>query len=364
MLKAYLKQVCTLEKDIYEKNLKLNKALRELERVKKDIATKKEHLQKDLDQKNSELNELKRNRAVRETYRSAGLKVPIAFTLIIMAVTVGFTLLAHYIVTSLFGASDATSASMAYLAVYAIPAVLVIIFLCYMDLISTGKVVLTVIIYGAVDLLTWVYLDFCEEKGLSISASIILLMVFALILEGIIGAIACWITHSNQLNKMALNKREIQQLKAQEKALNNKIQSVKAAISSYNTSSNQAIANINQDIQRQQSVLAILRSDLRKLYAKNILHPNYQRWVAAATIYEYLDEKRCYKLEGYDGAYNIYNQELMAKKILDSLGELHKSVEKIGNYASMIYNSQQYIRHEISLCNRNLENYQLNTYGY
>ena len=100
---------------------------------------------------------------------------------------------------------------------------------------------------------------------------------------------------------------------------------------------------------------------MRNVYAKNLLHPKYQNWVAAATIYEYLDTGICKTLEDYKGAYRFYEEQLVQKQILSSLSALRYSVETQGD---RILNSQHYIREQIADCSRKLDNYRFNTYGY
>lgn len=115
-----------------------------------------------------------------------------------------------------------------------------------------------------------------------------------------------------------------------------------------------------QDIAKQEKYISGVKSKLAKLYAQNVLHPNYQNWVAAATIYEYLDVGRCYELKGVHGAYNLYERELIAKKILASLSDINSGVRY---YGSQINSSQQYIKGQLKECNRNIANLEVNRYG-
>ena len=58
---------------------------------------------------------------------------------------------------------------------------------------------------------------------------------------------------------------------------------------------------------------------LEKMYSSNIIYKKYRSIVPMFMICEYLESNRCTKLEGHDGAYNMYEQELRANIIIDRL---------------------------------------------
>lgn len=80
-----------------------------------------------------------------------------------------------------------------------------------------------------------------------------------------------------------------------------------------------------------------LRTNLDKLYNFNIIYPKYRNFVAVATIYEYLESGRCDKLEGPSGAYNLYEGELRANVIIDSLSKIVSDLNQIKKTQYALY---------------------------
>lgn len=61
---------------------------------------------------------------------------------------------------------------------------------------------------------------------------------------------------------------------------------------------------------------------LDKVYSIDVIFPKYRCFAAVAQIYEYLLSGRCERLEGPDGAYNLYESELRQNIIIDRLDEI------------------------------------------
>lgn len=78
---------------------------------------------------------------------------------------------------------------------------------------------------------------------------------------------------------------------------------------------------------------------LQKLYNMNILYPKYKNFIAAATFYEYFDSGRCRTLEGHEGAYNIFENELRLNAILGKLDDILNHLEEIRSSQYAIYNA-------------------------
>lgn len=87
-----------------------------------------------------------------------------------------------------------------------------------------------------------------------------------------------------------------------------------------------------------QNVRGALSGALGKLYAENIIYPKYRNMVAVTTIYEYLESGRCNRLEGPDGAYNLYEMELRQNIIIGQLSVIASNLEHIKENQFMLYN--------------------------
>ena len=71
------------------------------------------------------------------------------------------------------------------------------------------------------------------------------------------------------------------------------------------------------------------RKELKEHYAKNLIHPKYQNFLAISQIYDYIDTGRCDKLEGADGAYNIFEFELRMNTIISDLRVIQQKLDEI-----------------------------------
>lgn len=84
---------------------------------------------------------------------------------------------------------------------------------------------------------------------------------------------------------------------------------------------------------------------LKEYYALGVIYPEYRKLVPVATFLQYLESGRCDKLEGHEGAYNLYHQELMGKRILGKLDEISKTTKE----------TQWLLRDAISESNRKID---------
>ena len=85
-----------------------------------------------------------------------------------------------------------------------------------------------------------------------------------------------------------------------------------------------------------------------ELYSCNIIFPKYRNPVALATFYEYLDSGRCSALEGAGGAYNLYEGEIRADRIIAQLDDVIDALDDIQENQYMIYS-------ELSAANKKLD---------
>lgn len=89
-----------------------------------------------------------------------------------------------------------------------------------------------------------------------------------------------------------------------------------------------------QDIKDKIQELCVARA---KLLAMGIVHPKYADIVALSTMLEYLETGRCTQLEGHEGAYNIYESEIRANRIIAQLDQVIDSLEEIKRMQYYIY---------------------------
>lgn len=78
---------------------------------------------------------------------------------------------------------------------------------------------------------------------------------------------------------------------------------------------------------------------LESLYACGRIYPKYRTYPIVTTMAEYLETGRCPSLEGADGAYNLYESELRANRIIDTLESIETSLNEIKGNQYLLYTS-------------------------
>ncbi len=76
---------------------------------------------------------------------------------------------------------------------------------------------------------------------------------------------------------------------------------------------------------------------LNRVYDEDILFSKYRNMVAVLTIHEYFLSGRCEQLKGYEGAYNLYENEIRQNIIISSLQIIINSLEQIKQNQYMLY---------------------------
>ena len=77
------------------------------------------------------------------------------------------------------------------------------------------------------------------------------------------------------------------------------------------------------------------------MYSLDVIFPKYRNIIAVSSFYEYLLSGRCDKLEGAEGAYNIFESELRMNLIINKIDDVIKHLEKIEQHQYMLYSAIQ-----------------------
>lgn len=80
-----------------------------------------------------------------------------------------------------------------------------------------------------------------------------------------------------------------------------------------------------------------LRTARDTLYQMDVIYPKYRNIVAVSSIYEYLASGRCSRLDGPDGAYNLYEMELRQNIVIGQLSAISGNLEQIKNNQYTLY---------------------------
>lgn len=91
-----------------------------------------------------------------------------------------------------------------------------------------------------------------------------------------------------------------------------------------------------------------------ELYSAGIIFGKYQNAVALSSFYEYLVSGRCEKLEGTNGAYNLYESEVRANRVIEQLDTVIDSLEQIKSNQYMMYSAMCSMKKELAQLNETM----------
>lgn len=94
---------------------------------------------------------------------------------------------------------------------------------------------------------------------------------------------------------------------------------------------------INQELDIIKTSYEKTKQILEQYYNKNVVHITYRNLLAISSIYEYLSSGRCYTLEGHEGAYNLFENEVRQNIIISKLDEVIYHLEQIERNQHMLY---------------------------
>ena len=168
---------------------------------------------------------------------------------------------------------------------------------------------------------------------LSVFTNLNTLMIIVL---GILSAMFFFILNMHLLRKRAIKKDK---KKAKEINLNRQADYL-ACVSK----DNQRIEreNIYKAGLKEQGKLVMAEYDktaqtLARLYSLNVIHPKYRNLVAISSFCEYFETGRCTQLEGHEGAYNIFEQEVRLDRIVTKLDVIAEKLNEIKTSQYYLY---------------------------
>lgn len=100
-------------------------------------------------------------------------------------------------------------------------------------------------------------------------------------------------------------------------------------------------ARIEEEIRKTSSLLS-------DFYNADVVYLKYRNLVAVSSFYEYLQSGRCSVLEGHEGAYNIFENEIRQNIIISKLDEVIKRLDVIQQNQYMLYTAIKDTRQTIN----------------
>ena len=112
---------------------------------------------------------------------------------------------------------------------------------------------------------------------------------------------------------------------------------------------------LDREIAETEKLLKKTFAARNELYAYDIVFGKYRDVVALSSFYEYLMSGRCASLEGADGAYNIYENEIRFDRVISQLDTVIASLEDIKQNQYMIYQELRKINASLSRLNSTMD---------
>lgn len=78
---------------------------------------------------------------------------------------------------------------------------------------------------------------------------------------------------------------------------------------------------------------------LQSYYALDIIYKKYRSFVAISSIYEYFESGICTTLTGYEGAYNLFENEARQNMIITKLDDIIRHLDRIEQNQYMLYSA-------------------------
>ncbi len=101
----------------------------------------------------------------------------------------------------------------------------------------------------------------------------------------------------------------------------------------------QKIVILNKEKDRLLAVYRETKNTLNEYYSYNIIFPKYRHLEAISSFCEYFSSGRCISLEGHEGAYNIYANELIQGIIINKLDNIIEHLDRIEDNQYMLYSA-------------------------
>lgn len=112
---------------------------------------------------------------------------------------------------------------------------------------------------------------------------------------------------------------------------------------------------IDKEIEEAETLLKKLYECRNGLYSYDIVFKKYRNAVALSTFYEYLEAGRCTTLDGADGAYNLYENQVRADMIIGQLSQVIEKLDQIKDTQYMIYSELQTVNRSLDHLNETMD---------
>jgi hypothetical protein len=112
---------------------------------------------------------------------------------------------------------------------------------------------------------------------------------------------------------------------------------------------------LQTELQHAQATYAKTSELLQQYYSKDIVYGKYRSMVPITMFCEYLLSGRCSELVGHEGAYNIYESEILMNAIITKLSDIISQLEKIQENQHMLAHMISAVTNELGLLRNSID---------
>lgn len=98
---------------------------------------------------------------------------------------------------------------------------------------------------------------------------------------------------------------------------------------------------LKEEIATAEELLMKFYKAQNEMYSYGVIFEKYRNFVAISSFCEYISSGRCETLEGANGAYNLYENEIRMNMVIGQLNQVIESLEEIKQNQYMIYSAIQ-----------------------
>ena len=111
---------------------------------------------------------------------------------------------------------------------------------------------------------------------------------------------------------------------------------------------------LREEIKTAEELLKNFYNAQHEMYSCGIIFEKYRNFVSVSSFYEYISSGRCETLEGANGAYNLYENELRMNMVIGQLNQVIESLEEIKQNQYMIYSAINETNKQLSKLNSSM----------
>lgn len=115
------------------------------------------------------------------------------------------------------------------------------------------------------------------------------------------------------------------------------------------------ITLLEQELAALNRMMSETKQVLDTYYRQDIIYPKYRNLIAVSSFYEYLSSGRCTHLEGHEGAYNIFENEIRQNWIINKLDEVIDRLDRIEEHQYMLYSAIQESNSKTAILSQQLD---------